>query len=310
MISGGGPRRSIPPRALSALLAVQLLFGVHYVAAKSVVAVIPPPAWATIRATLAAALLLSLEHLRPGKTVIPLADHARFALFALFGVVINQVLFTEGIARTTPAHSALMVTMIPVSTFLFAAILRRERVTRWKTAGLVTAFAGVLVLLKVEVFTFEDRLILGDLLTLLNACSFGFFLVISRRLARQYHPLTVTAWTMAWGAVGIGAYGMGDVLGLDPASIPPAVAWTGVWIVLFPTVLAYLLNFYALGRAESSTVALFIYLQPFIATLLSAMSGGALPGARYYVSALLVFAGVFLVVRGGAPPHAKILEAD
>ena len=34
------------------------------------------------------------------------------ALYALFGIVINQVLFAEGLARTTPSHSAIINSLI------------------------------------------------------------------------------------------------------------------------------------------------------------------------------------------------------
>ena len=84
-----------------------------------------------------------------------------------------------------------------------------------------------------------------------------------------------------------------------------------VWIVLCATVINYLLNNYALARVESSTVALFIYLQPLLATLLSVSLGREVLSARFIASAALVFCGVFLVARGPKPaPHAKILEAE
>lgn len=297
----------IPKASLLALLAVQIIFGIHYIAAKYVVTTIPPSAWATIRVCAAAAILVLLDLFCHGKTRIPPLDMLKMAIFAFFGVALNQVLFTEGLARTTPAHSALLVTLIPVSTFLIAMLLRKERTTLRKTAGIATAFAGVLILLKVEAFSLEDQWVLGDLFTLSNACSFGLFLVISRDLARRYAPLTMTAWTMAWGAVGVGLYGWRDVMAVDPSSLTPALVWTGVWIIIFPTVIAYLLNFYALARVESSTVALFIYLQPLLATLLSVGMGNESLTSRFLVSALLVFTGVYLVARGKAPPYRKTL---
>ena len=46
---------------------------------------------------------------------------------SFFGVVLNQVLFTEGIARTTPEHSAVINAGIPTWTMLVAVCAGQER---------------------------------------------------------------------------------------------------------------------------------------------------------------------------------------
>lgn len=69
------------------------------------------------------------------------------------------------------------------------------------------------------------------------------------------------------------------------------------YIVVFPTVLAYLLNSWALARVESSRVALFIYLQPVITAVLSATFLGERITPRLVASSALVFAGVLLASR-------------
>lgn len=301
----------VQARTLLALLIVQIVFAVHYLAAKTVVESVPPRAWALIRVAVAAAILLVLSRIRHPQVRIARADLGRLALFALFGVVINQICFAEGIHRTTPSHSSLINTLIPVSTFLFALILRTETLSLRKGAGMLIAFAGVLVLLRVQQFSLSERWVRGDLLTLVNACSFGLFLAISRDLVRRYPPLTVTAFIMAFGALGISIVGLRDVVALDFSVLSGTTIGIMVWIVLFATVLNYALNNYALSRVESSTVALFIYLQPLLATALSVMLGRETLSLRFVFSAALVFLGVFLVARSPHPtPRAKILEAE
>ncbi len=298
-------------RTLAALVTVQIIFAVHYLAAKEVVSVVPPRAWAFLRVAAAAAILLAL-HAAKGRGVrVPPRDLGRIALFALFGVVINQICFTEGIYRTTPSHSALINTLIPVSTFFFAILFGRERISARKTAGLVVSLLGVLILLRVHDFKWEDRWVQGDMLTLLNAWSFGLFLVLSRDVARRYPPLTVTAYTMACGAAGIAAVGLPALYRFDLAALRIETMLIMIGIVLFATVLCYLLNNYALSQVESSTVALFIYLQPVLATALSAALGREIVTLRFLLSAVLVFFGVFLVAHAPRPTaRAPILEAD
>ena len=301
----------LPPATLLALITVQVIFALHYLAAKMVVEAVPPRAWALVRVAAAAAILLAVERARKPRIRVARRDVARLALFALFGVVINQLSFTEGIHRTTPAHSSLINTLIPVSTFFSALLLRTESLTARKGAGLGLAFAGVLVLLRIQDFDLSQRWVRGDLLTLLNAASFGFILAVSRDTVRRYPPLTSTAYTMAFGALGIGLVGAPAAIRFEWSSLPATMLLVMAGIVLFATVLNYVLNYYALSRVDSSTVALFIYLQPLLATLLSVGLGRESLSLRFPVSALLVFAGVYLVARAPRPtPRAKILEAE
>jgi len=91
----------------------------------------------------------------------------------------------------------------------------------------------------------------------------------------------------------------------DPSAVSPRTWWLGVYIVLFPTVGAYLLTVWALARVDSSLVALFIYLQPVIATALSVAILGERPGATTLAGAALVFVGVFVAVRAGRAGPGK-----
>ena len=71
------------------------------------------------------------------------------------------------------------------------------------------------------------------------------------------------------------------------------------YIVLVPTVGAYYLNAWALGRVAPSTVAVYIYLQPLIAFSLAPLLLGEKLSWRTLVAALLIFAGVLVVTRRG-----------
>lgn len=267
---------------------------------------VPPLAWAGIRVTCAAMILLALAFASYGFRGVPKRDLARLALYALFGVALNQILFTEGLARTTPAHSALLNTTIPVSTFFFAFVLGREAITKMRVVGLVVAMAGVLVLLRVENFTLSQETVLGDILTVCNASSFGLFLVISRNIARRYPPLVTTAWTMFWGALMIDSFGFGALRNMEWALFEDAsIAIAGGFVIVFATVIAYLLNYFALSRVESSTVALFIYLQPILATALSIGLGQESLTLRFVLSAALIFLGVYVVNAEGLRARSR-----
>lgn len=294
-------------RVHGALLAVQVMFAFHYLAAKMLLASIPPGAWAATRLAIGATLFL-LIYLARGGGRIARRDHARLALFALFGVVINQICYIEGLARTTPTHSALLCSTIPVATLSFAVLLRREKLRRASALGILAAMAGVLVLLKVDDLEIRAEWFAGDVLTLLNASSFSFFLVISKRTIQRMGSMPATAGLLAWGALGAAIYGGADALALPRSVWTPQVLLLAAYIVVFPTVLAYFLNYWALARVDSSVVALFIYLQPILAGALSVLILHETITARLVVSTVLVFAGVLFATRGATPARAPAPE--
>ena len=68
-------------------------------------------------------------------------------------------------------------------------------------------------------------------------------------------------------------------------------------VIAGPTVGAYLLNAWALANAESSLVAAYTYLQPFITAFLAAVLLHETIGSSAVVAAVVIFAGVWLAGR-------------
>jgi drug/metabolite transporter (DMT)-like permease len=119
---------------------------------------------------------------------------------------------------------------------------------------------------------------------------------------RRLDPLGATACIVGFGAAGIVAVGAPALAANPFAAVPAHFWWLVAFTILFATVGTYFLNAWALARTDSSMVALFIYLQPPIATALSMLFLDERPGLRFFVAAAGVFAGVALAVRGEPQP--------
>ncbi len=280
-------------------MVVQVLFGVHYFAAKIVLAEIPPLAWAGLRVAAAALFLLPLAFLISGRRAVPRpADLARLAGLSLLGVVINQWAFVEGLSRTSITHSALINTGIPVLTLIFAVLMRQERANPGKLASILLAMLGVLVLLRVDSMVL-DRATRGDLITLINATSFSLFLVLSRPLLTRLDPLMATGFLFAFGSLVLLPLGAPLWLQISPSTLQPATWLWGAFVVLGATVVAYSLNYLALRRMESSVVALFILLQPLLAGSADVWVMGSKWTLRLSAATVLIGAGVVCALLAG-----------
>jgi drug/metabolite transporter (DMT)-like permease len=292
MSSAGSHRR-----VHAALVLVQLMFGVHYLVSKAVMQEIPPSLWALIRVS-GAALLLGVVVAIARRPLPRGTDWWRLAFYSLFGVVINQFCFIQGLSRTTPTHSSVLVTSIPIATLIFAVMSGRERMSTRKLLSFLVAGGGVLLVLYPKATGAGGASLSGDLLILINAMSYAWFLVISRDILRRVDPLTATAVLLAFGSLGMLGLGLPTALRFDFSSVS-AQAWgMAAFVIIFPTALAYLLNYWALARADSSLVAFYIYLQPLVATGLSIWLLSEKLAASTIVGTLLIFAAVYMALSG------------
>ena len=294
-----------PLRVHLALLTVSLLFGVNYVVVKQLVATVQPAIWVVFRVLAATVILVPLALLLSRRSAWP-SPRALLPLSvaALFGVAANQVLFTEGIARTTPEHSAIVNACIPTFTLLVAVLAGQERFSLRAAASIGVALAGVAWLLGIDRLWRgegggnDGATLLGDLLTMANGLSFAVHLVLMRRIARGLDPWATTAVLFVFGSVMIGGYGASSLDGEALLGVlAPEVVWLAAFGVLGATVLTYLLNTWALRHTHSSQVALYINVQPLVAALVHTLLGAPPPGPRFFVALLAVAFGLWLQTR-------------
>lgn len=298
----GAPLSPSPLLVHLALLSVSLLFGANYVFTKLILAELPPRAWVFFRILLATLVLVPLA-LRLARAWPRGRLLAGLVLASLLGVVLNQVLFTEGMARTTPNHSAVINAGIPTWTLVLATLFGQERLTGRKVLAIGLALCGVGCLLQVDQMLargegLSAEMLLGDLLTVANGISFALHLVLMRRLGRQVDPwasvavmfVAATLMTAAWSGPELeSAHWV--------ALATPPVLWLCAYAVLFATVFTYFLNTWALRHTHSSQVALYINAQPLVAAALGTALGQPAPGWRFFAALVLVGGGLWLQGR-------------
>jgi drug/metabolite transporter (DMT)-like permease len=278
------------------LVLVQVLFGTLPLAGQIAMRGIPPLGLATLRIA-GAAIALSLLAGRRLRT-IERRDLPFVALLAALGIVGNQILFLEGLARTTQANASVLMVTIPVMTVGFALLFREERTSGTKLAGVSLGLLGAAILLRVERFDVRGSHVLGNLLLTINASFFALYMVLARRILRRVEARVVVAWMFLLAAAAVLPFGLPAVIAaVDVAA--PASWWAAGWAVLGPTVATYLLNAWTLGRVESSRVASYTYLQPVVAVTLAWWFAGEPLTVRTGLAAAAIFAGVALVQRRG-----------
>lgn len=282
---------------IAALIAVQLLFGVNYVVSKLVVGAFPPLLWASFRIIIASSIMLAVA--LATKRPHPSGGRKYFGpmvIFALLGTIINQSSFLVGLRYTTSTNSAVLNTLIPVFTLLIVTLRGQEPLTTRRALGFVSAFAGVLVIRKVEELSFSNKTVIGDLLTMLNCLSYGFFLSYAKTFLERNDRVWTTTWLFIYGSVGLTLMAMPDWLSFRMPELTPLLIGCMVFAIIGGTLLTYFLNMWALAYTRSSSVAIFIYMQPIVTAALAWAWHGEQITLRTALSSVLIFIGMLLAL--------------
>jgi drug/metabolite transporter (DMT)-like permease len=297
---------------LTALLFVQLFFGTLPIAVKVALRELTSPALALLRVAGAALLFVALHGTLVRERVRSRRDYGLLAVYAVFGVMLNQILYITALTLTTATAAQTVVAAGPAITLLIAILARKETATTLKWVGIAVAGTGAVLLVGAGARTGS---VLGNLLALANVASYSVYLVISRGLLRRYHPLTVVTWVFVFGALGMLPWGIAP-LWRQVGELRAATWGVVAFIVLLPTVGAYWLNVYALTRVESSVVSAFGYLQPVVTALTAIPLLHERISPRLLPAAALIFGGVAVTLwegrrerlRRGEPPSAAEQE--
>ncbi len=277
------------------LILVQLIFGFHYLTTSIIVERIDAFEWTAIRIFFAGVLMALIYRHRILN--FPRGKEWNFLIIlSLLGIVLNTAFFTKGLEYTTPAHASLISCMIPVMTLVFAWLLGKEEMNKYKSLSILIAMSGALILFGIDDLDIRSELFFGDILIFINFSCFGLFLVLSKSMIEHHSSLGLTVLVMSLGSVILLPFSVkGIYLNYDLWLSQPWWIWfAAFYSIFFATVVTYSLNYYAMGFVESSKVALFIYLQPVVAGSISVLLGRDEITVRLLVSSALIMFGLLL----------------
>lgn len=278
-----------------ALLAVQVFFGASAVLGKLALLSFPAMAIVGFRAAGGALAFCFLQKFRGGLKLEKRSHYLYFFVFSLFGVIFNHLLFFKGLSLTTAVNASLLAVMIPVFTITVSVIIGADKISRRKVFGILLASAGAIYLIDPRRASFASETTIGNLLLIVNGFSYAVYIVLSKKLVSHYGALKSIAWVFLFGALVNFPIGLFSLRSVELENVS-ALGWAATaGVVVFPTILAYYWNAWALVRVTPGIVAAYTYLQPLIGFVLAIIFLGETWSYRIIVAMLLIFSGVYLV---------------
>lgn len=286
--------------ALLAALGATTIYALNHTIAKGVMPTyVQPFGFIQLRVTGAAILFWSFSIFLP-KEKIDRSDWARFLVCTLFGAGINMLSFFKGLELSTPINSSVIITATPILVFTFSAFLLKEKASMRKKVGVVLGLIGALflVLFGKEIRTDAPDIPLGNFLFLVNATSYGLYLILIRPLTQKYHLITVLKWLFLLGTFLNIPITYQEVAAISWSTLPFNEAiFPIIYVIVGTTCMTYLLNMYALRILTASSVSIFTYVQPLLGILFAIWMGSDSLTVTKLVAAIIVCVGVYLVTK-------------
>lgn len=280
-----------------ALLITNIIFGLNLPIARSLIPDELSPLSLNFFRMAGAALLFWIASLFIKKTKIPLRDIFLLFLAGMLGICINQTSFIVGFSTVSPVTASLLITLLPVITMLLSFIFMKEPISWMKVVGIAVGASGALLLILNNASAHGQNSLKGILLILFSTTCYALYLTLFKRLVSTYHPIHLMKWMFLFSVVISFPICFNDFMSTPIGELNINTYLRIAFVVIMATFVTYLLIPIGQKTVRPTTLSMYNYLQPVIASAIAVMIGMDRFGFENILSAVLVFAGVYIVTQ-------------
>ena len=275
-----------------------LIYGISFTVAKEVMPFYIRPFGFILIRVLGATILFWVVGIFLKKEKIETQDYPRLLLGALFGIALNQLSFFKGLSMTTPINASVIMVISPILVLIFSSFLLKEKASKKKLLGIFIGLFGAVMLIVFGKDTgMASNATLGNLLVFVNASSYGLYLILIKNLTKKYHAITLAKWLYLLGLIMVIPFGISEFSLVDWNTMPLPILYRVGFIIVFTSFMTYMFNLFAIKELKPTTLSIFIYLQPVIASMYALFVGSDSLNVIKVAATFLIFVGVYLVTR-------------
>ena len=289
--------------AILAALGATTIYGINHTIAKGVMPTyVKPFGFIFLRLFGATLLFWGISFFGP-KEKLERRDWGRLLVCAFFGMGINMLSFFKGLDLSTPINSAVLITITPILVVILSALFIKEKITLQRGIGVFLGLIGALalILFGAEIRQDATNIPLGNMLFIVNATSYGLYLILVKKLLEKYHPFTLMKWMFGIGFIITLPITYTEFKEIQWSHLPVEALGAIAFVIIGTTFLTYLFNVFALTQLKASTVGVFMYLQPLIGIIFAIVAGKDHLTLVKFLAIVLVLIGVYLVSKKVRP---------
>lgn len=219
-------------------------------------------------------------------------------LLGAIGIYGFMFFYLAGLSKTTPISSSIFTSLEPIWVFILAVIFYKEKITSMKVFGILIGLGGALLcILTQKSDDLAKDAFNGNVLCLLSSITYAIYLILSKRILKEVGTMTMLKYTFtgaAFSAILVSAFG-----GFDTHIFSLPFHWTPflilMFVLIFPTVISYLLIPTGLKYLSTTLVALYGYLILIVATIVSLIVGQDRFSWPQMIAIVLICSSVYFV---------------
>jgi len=298
------------------LLLMAIIWGTNYAIVKSAFHEIDPQAFNALRLALASTVMvlasrtarrLHLDEDFHTSATVTRDEWIRLAVLGLVGHCLYQYLFVGGLAQTSVANGALIISLTPVVITLASAIGGTERVGALHWAGTALSLAGIYLVVGQGAHV-SGASVRGDVMMMAAVGCWAFYTIGARPLMARHSPVGVTALTMLLGTIVYVPLVSTHLATLAWRAVS-VTAWLKViYSSIFALCVAYTIWYAAVRRIGSARTSIYSNLLPVIAMATAYVWLHEPIGAVKLIGASAVLCGVALTRLGKPSRRADVRQ--
>lgn len=276
-----------------------LIYGVTYTIAKDVMPLyLKPSAFILLRVG-GGTIIFWIAGLFVKKQKIDSSDYKIIFLAAFFGISLSMLAFFKGLSLTKPISASVMMITSPIMVMIFSCFIIKKAIRKQQISGVFIGMIGTILLITYGNSSEGNasNSNLGNFLVFLNAAAYGLYLVLAKKLIAKYHPILFIKWLFLFGLIFVIPFGYTELTEVVWQEIPTNMYWNIGFVIIFTTCVTYLFNLYGLSKLKPTTVSVFIYFEPLVATIYALIVGSDSLNLVKICATLLIFLGVHLVTK-------------
>jgi drug/metabolite transporter (DMT)-like permease len=299
---GKGGDTAVRPygRVYAGLVLTMFFWGSAFPTSKMLVLEVPPEVAAVLRFGFGSLLMMAILFRRSAKPVPDRDVWVRLAAVGIVGVTGFNTLFFQGLSLAPSSDAGIIIpTMSPVFTALAGMLFLGEPARLHRIAGLAASLAGA-VLFFWEVIAHtggQEGRVWGDAALIGAAVCWAVSSILSRPLSVRIGAMPAASWSLFLGSILLLVISSPQMAVVDWGLLTGRFWIVLAYVVVFPTVIAYVLWMEGIRILGSSPATSFMFLAPLFALIIAAALLGERPTPLQGIGGILMLCGVWLVNR-------------
>ncbi len=281
-----------------ALFAANILFGLNNPIARSLVPDVVSPYFLTFCRLTGGMVLFWLTSFFLPKEKVAKRDIFLLFFAAIFALSSNQLPFIVGLSKTSSIDASIVVTMLPILSMVLSFFILREPISTKKVIGVFIGAMGAVILIVSSLHTASGTSNMwGNLIIFGAAISFALYITVFKNLISRYSPITVMKWMFLFASIQCYPFFHSELQTVSISLFDVSTILRIGYVVVLATFVTYILLATGQKALRPTTLSMYNYLQPIVASLAAVAMGIDTLGMHQLISAGCVFFGVYLVTQ-------------